>query len=103
MLNNALQTMSLSAHLGCQFARLVPSYGGQAKLASLPEEKGERWGAQEQTLDGEVGISLQKQLLKSRAYLLSCELREADLAFGRAHVARPTGQSQPAPAVMRSL
>lgn len=103
MLDNALQTMSLSAHLGCQFARLVPSYGGQAKFASLPEEKGERRGAQEQTLDGEVGISLQKQLLKSRAYLLSRELRETDLAFGRAHVAQPTGQSQPAPAVMRSL
>lgn len=46
---------------------------------------------------------MQKQLLKSRAYLLSCELRETDLVFGRAHGARPTGQSQPAPVGMRSL
>lgn len=67
----------------------------QAKLASLWEEGGERQGAQGLTvdLDWEGYTSLQKQLLKSRAYLLSCALRETDLAFGGAHVARPTGQS----------
>lgn len=87
---------SLGAHLGRKLERWAPSYSSQAKLASLREE-GERRGAKGQAvdLDGEGCVSVQKQLLKSRAYLLSCELRETDFAFGRAHVAQPTSQSQP--------
>lgn len=68
----------------------------QAKLASLWEERdSERQGAQGWTADlyWEGCTSLQKQLLKSRAYLLSSALRETYLVFGGAHVARPTGQS----------
>lgn len=70
MLGSSLQTPSLGAHLGRKFERWAPSYSSQAKLASLRAEEGERRGAKGQTvdLDGEECVSLQKQLLKSRAF-----------------------------------
>lgn len=66
MVGRALQTSSLSAHLGRKFERWDPSCSGQAKLASLWAEEGERRGAKGQTvdLDGEGRVKFAKAVIK---------------------------------------